>query len=122
MIKLLEKHNILSWLITIIIAAFIFYMSTINLKGPPGGYGWKTIVYHFTVFLIFTFFLLISIIKGSFKNKKLIILAIIIAVLYAISDEVHQIFVPGRYFSIVDILTNFSGVFLASFIYLMRKK
>lgn len=35
-------------------------------------------------------------------NKK-IYLAIIICVLYAISDEIHQIFVPGRQFKIIDI-------------------
>ena len=42
----------------------------------------------------------------------------IIAILYAISDEIHQIFVPTRFFAISDILTDSAGILFATLIYL----
>jgi len=44
-------------------------------------------------------------IKEFNVNKKLLIM-ILICVLYAISDEIHQIFVPGRSFMVTDILLD----------------
>jgi VanZ family protein len=52
------------------------------------------------------------------KRIKILPAATIIGVLYGISDEIHQLFVPGRYFSLQDILINSIGVILASTLYL----
>lgn len=121
MISWFEKHNKISWLIVILIAIFIFYVSSLSFETAPlGGFGWKTIAYHFLVFFFLGFFLLISIIKG--KKTNLFILPIIIAILYGISDEVHQLFVPNRAFTIPDILTNFAGILFAGLIYLLSVK
>lgn len=49
---------------------------------------------------------------GCFKNRNLLpilIFAILISSLYGISDEIHQHFVPGREFSILDIVANSIG-------------
>lgn len=51
-------------------------------------------------------------VKEYFK-KKHILYALIISVLYAISDEIHQLFVAGRYCSFVDVLIDASGAFCA---------
>jgi VanZ family protein len=119
MIKWFEKHNKISWMLTIIIAVIIFYVSSLSFKpGYPGGSAWKSIAYHFYAFLFLQAFLLISITKG--KNKNLIFLAIILAVLYGISDEIHQLFVPGRYCAISDMLTDSAGIFFATLIYSLR--
>lgn len=37
--------------------------------------------------------------------------------LYGLSDEIHQIFVPMRFFSIDDIISNFAGAFLGVLIW-----
>ena len=37
--------------------------------------------------------------------------------LYGVSDEIHQIFVPMRVFSIDDIFANFAGAFLGVLIW-----
>lgn len=120
MIFWFEKHNKLSWVITILIAIVIFYISSLSFKGAPlGGFGWKTIIYHFYAFFFLSAFLLISLIKGKPKKKKIIPIAIIIAILYGILDEIHQVFVSGRTFSILDILTNSAGILLVGYLYLM---
>ncbi|MDP3027351.1 MAG: VanZ family protein [Nanoarchaeota archaeon] len=118
MISWFERHNKLSGIITIFIAIVIFYISSLTF--PPGapGFGWETIAYHFYAFLFLEAFLLISITKG--KKKDLIFLAIMIAIVYAVSDEIHQLFVPGRACSFSDILTDSAGILFATLIYSLK--
>ena len=117
MISWFEKHNKISWIITILIAMVIFYLSSLSFKSAPlGGFGYKTIIYHFYAFFFFSLFLFISLIKG--KKKNLIFISIILAIFYAISDEIHQLFVLGRSCAISDILIDSIGVFLAGYLYL----
>jgi len=116
LIKFLEKYHLISWIITIIIASIIFYLSSKTF--PPGTSTTSnlSILYHFFAFFFLAAFLLISLIKGK-TNPSLFTIGIILAILYGISDEIHQYFVPGRHFSLFDILTNSTGILLASTIY-----
>lgn len=120
LISWFEKHNKISLIITIIISIIIFYISSITF--PPSEiktFDWKPIAYHFYAFLFLQLFLLIALTRG--KNRESIFLAIDLAILYAISDEIHQIFVPGRYFAILDILTDSAGILFASLIYILLR-
>ena len=120
MISWFEKHSKLSWIITIIIAIIIFYVSSLTFKpGIPGGFPWKPIAYHFYAFFFLAGFFLIALTKG--KNKESIFLVINLAILYAISDEVHQLFVPGRAFAFADILTDSAGILFAVLIYVLLR-
>ena len=49
-------------------------------------------------------------------NKK-IYLAIIICIIYAISDEIHQIFVPGRSCQITDICIDSFGSIVGIYLF-----
>ena len=114
-----EKHNKISWIITILIAIFIFYMSSLSFKGGPPGEGGvvvNSIIYHLLVYFALSLFFLVSLIKGRF-SKPFLLLVIIISIIYGISDEIHQLFVPGRYFTISDILTNSAGTLFAGLLY-----
>jgi len=50
------------------------------------------------------------------NHKKQITLAILFCIFYAITDEIHQIFVPGRSGEIIDVLIDslgsISGIYL----------
>ena len=46
------------------------------------------------------------------KNVKRIFIGLGIGVFYAASDEFHQIFIPDRTASFVDVLIDSSGVFV----------
>lgn len=51
------------------------------------------------------------------KNyRKKYYIAIIICIIYAISDEIHQIFIPGRSCQITDILIDSIGAITAIYI------
>lgn len=63
---------------------------------------------HFTEYFIL-YILLVNALKESFGYKKAAFMAISLVFLYACSDEVHQIFVPGREARIRDVLIDTSG-------------
>ncbi len=50
---------------------------------------------------------------GSFTRKYAAVFALIIGVLFAISDEIHQSFVSGRSSSVFDLIADSTGVALA---------
>ncbi|MBU2053202.1 MAG: VanZ family protein [Nanoarchaeota archaeon] len=120
MISFFEKHNKLSWAVTTIISIIIFTLSSIAFEG---GYGIATntnsIIYHFTAFFFLGAFLLISLLEGK-KSYSLLFLGIIIAIVYGITDEIHQFFVPGRYCSIFDASVDSIGVLFAGVIYFVK--
>jgi len=115
-----EKNNVISWIITFFGASLIFYISSIVVSLGGGG-NFLPQIYHFSAFFLLCFFLLISLHSGKWAKKKFIF-GLVIVVLYAISDEIHQLFVPGRFFSYLDILIDFIGIFFASAIYYKRLK
>ncbi len=114
-----EKHNSISWIITVFGAIAIFYMSSLTFEGATYTTNINSILYHFFAFFFFASFLYISSLKGK-KKYSILILALIISLLYAISDELHQFFVPGRDSSIKDIFIDSLGIMLASMIYVIR--
>lgn len=44
--------------------------------------------------------------------KKKFIVVLIIGMLYGISDEIHQLFVPFREFSVLDMIADAAGVII----------
>ena len=124
MIEWLEKNKKVALLLTILITIEIFHFSSISgIAGvETGGGNWIPRIYHFIVFFLFSFFLFVTI-KGNKKMKiNHLLIVLIISIIHAILDEIHQIFVPFRYPSISDVLTNSSGIFLSILIYLYIDK
>ena len=62
----------------------------------------------------------------AFNIKKKLSLSIIITSLYAISDEIHQIFIPSRTAAITDVLIDISGsiigILIINKVYNLSKK
>lgn len=73
---------------------------------------------HFTEYFILG--ILLSNLILSYNKKAYI--SIIICILYAISDEIHQIFVPGRSCQILDITIDSLGSILGIYLLLLIKK
>jgi VanZ family protein len=64
---------------------------------------------HFTIYLILGLFVGLLLKEYNLETKKIIIYGIIICMLYAISDEIHQLFVSGRSGEIKDVLIDTCG-------------
>ena len=74
---------------------------------------------HFTEYFI----LGILVINFITRYDKKIIIAILLCIIYATSDEIHQIFVPGRSCQITDIMIDSLGSIMGIYLYkLITKK
>ena len=70
---------------------------------------------HFSVFFVLSLSLFpLSRLYGLHRNYSFTFL---FSALYALSDEIHQIFVPGRAFELSDLFLDISGVLLALFLW-----
>ena len=122
MISLLEKNRWLAISLTTLIAIEIFCFSSIQGSTGTGGAIQFAKIYHFVAFFLFAFFLFMSI-KGNRKIKiSHVAITVTASILYAISDEIHQIFVPLRHASIGDVLTDTLGICFAMVIGLIINK
>src|SRR3989344_5886023 len=70
--------------------------------------------YALLYFLVFRAFFFFG--NNNLSLTQIMFLAIIISVLYAVSDEIHQLFVPTREGKIRDVLIDSLGILL-SFVY-----
>ena len=79
---------------------------------------------HFTIYFILGIALISFLREFSIPVKKLLLLAIFLAFLYACSDEVHQLFIPGRTGRVLDVFIDTLGASFGVFLYylLFRKK
>ena len=48
----------------------------------------------------------------SWLRERAILFSMLAAILYGLSDEIHQLYVPGRMFDILDILADSFGALL----------
>jgi VanZ family protein len=109
--------KIFLWTIVVLYASLIFFVSSIEGSeldtGPPG----IDKLLHLIEYLILSFLLYASFTKSSNKIKKgtIFLLSFSISALYGISDEIHQLFVPNRYFELLDILSDGLGSLIGAF-------
>ena len=54
---------------------------------------------------------------SDYTNKNVLILSILLCILYATTDEIHQIFINGRDGNIKDVLVDSIGIIIGCLIY-----
>ena len=118
MISWLEKNKKISIIFLTLIAIEIFVLSSISGVGGVNAGINLTSLYYFAVFFLFCFFSLISVFGKEKITKKKLIFVLIISLIYAALDELHQFFVPGRNANINDFLIDSSGIFTSAIIYM----
>jgi VanZ family protein len=121
-------YLISSWLLVAICMGIIFSLSAqngeesselsdsfvkdlLNLIGVNIDEGLLRIMAHCLEFMGLSV-LLFNAIYSTWKLKITFVLAFFGTVLYAVSDEFHQIFVPDRAFQISDIFVDSTGAFI----------
>ncbi len=95
--------------------AIIIASSRQDIQLPDLGL-WNTDkLLHLIAYFFYGIFLLIFI-NGNFKlsKGKTILIAIVVGLLFAASDEWHQSFVPGRTASIYDFIADAIGIALST--------
>lgn len=110
--KLRLKHRLLYWLPVFLFAGLIFYLSSIPVLGLPGVPEIELLpaVGHVVEYAILSFLLFRAVANAESPVLRMnaYVFAITFAVLFGITDELHQFFVPGRDCSGLDLF--FDGV------------
>ena len=101
------------WFLVFLWAGLIFFLS--HQTGLKSGLPerWDFFLAksaHFLEYAILTFLLIRAFQEHQLTRKKILILAIILAMGYAFSDEYHQSFILGRNTSLIDVLIDSSGI------------
>ena len=109
------------WTPVIIYMGFIYYLS--SLPNPIEQiipeqaliyFDFERFIYHIVEYGILSL-LFYRALKITVKNPQT--LAILITILYAITDEIHQFYVPGRFSNVFDIaIDSFGAVAMQSII------
>ena len=113
----MNKKFIIYWLPVILYALLIFYLSSlstplfkveqvISMKLPDT----TLIVLHIIEYLILSLLLYRAL--NNTKINNALTLTILITIIYGFTDEIHQLFVPGRLFSIFDLMANSFGAII----------
>jgi len=108
------------WVPVILYAGLIFTISSFPLPPPKVEIPFIDKFIHLVEYGILGF-LFYRALRASRLAKQVFILAIIFSILYALSDEIHQYFVPGREFDLWDIAADSLGAILVA-VYLKHSK
>jgi Predicted integral membrane protein len=77
---------------------------------------------HFFNFLVLGILVVNAKRRSGFKGLKWFIAALVFCILYAVSDEIHQLYVPGRGGQLQDVLIDSAGVLAGSTLYVITGK
>lgn len=101
------------WLPVFIWMGVIFYLSSVPAKDIPLLFPFQDVLTHFVIYAILAYFFSRAI-KNTYSGlalKNILYLTIIFGFSYGVSDEFHQLFVPGRSASGFDLFINSLGSF-----------
>lgn len=109
------------WTAVILYACLIFIGSSIPgtkiETGPPG----FDKILHLIEYLILSALLYNAIASGRVRGRterdrnRILLVSFLISALYGVSDEIHQLFVPNRFFELFDILVDMVGSLSGSY-------
>ncbi|UTR12116.1 VanZ family protein [Evansella sp. LMS18] len=77
---------------------------------------------HFFIYLILGVLVINAMRRSNITLKRSAVTALLICILYAISDEVHQIFIPGRSGEVSDVIIDTAGASVGIGMYLLTRK
>lgn len=113
-----RASRLAGWIPPIIYAAFIFYLSSLPGDTYIPSFFSADKVLHVCAYSILGYLVARALGSYGLSGKQLFIRAFVLCVLYGISDEVHQLFVPHRHASVMDVLADGIGSSLGIGIYL----
>lgn len=121
---IIRKKIIYSWLLVILWMGVIFYFSSLpDLKSTLSS-SWDLIfrkIAHISEYFVLTYFFIGAFLGHKIGKNNALILSVVLAIIYSISDEYHQTFIVGRSGKMEDVLIDSVGVFIMAVMYKMIK-
>ena len=101
-------------------ALCIFILSSIpSLKSPDLGVSFEDKIYHILEYIVFGILLQRGSVLSGGRSLKRILSISILGVCFGATDEIHQLFVPGRQCDPYDFLADAAGVLSGQALYLV---
>ncbi|MCU0645454.1 MAG: VanZ family protein [bacterium] len=109
----------IAWAIAIFVQSSLSYIQT-----PDLGFDFQDKLAHAAEYAILGVFLRRALVfqNNEFIQKYANQLTVALGGLYAVSDEIHQSFVPGRNADIGDVIADVTGIFLVVAFYFCLKQ
>ena len=109
-IKMNSSSPVFLWGPAVLYAALIFWLS--SLSHVPTGPENSDKVFHFFEYFLFAALLWRALRSRHFQKRKIqrALVVLLIGAAYAASDEIHQLFVPGRTSSVFDWIADVAGI------------
>lgn len=107
-----EKPFYFVYLPLIVYWIFLFIMTSIPVESIPKYFDTQDKLEHFIAYFILSIFLSLSLSlqnKSVFFKSNALMISAITVFFYASIDEIHQIFIPGRYCDFYDWLFDIAG-------------
>ena len=118
---------ILAWLPPVLWASLIFFFSSLPVNAPGALFNLFDFIFKKTLHVIEYAILAFLVFRALFQTfdhqnfTKYQATTFVICLTYAISDEFHQSFVPGRTATIRDVIIDTIGIGLALYLIKMLK-
>jgi VanZ family protein len=96
----------------------IFYASSIPASNIPPLFPFQDIAFHLFIYCLLAYFFSRAL-KNTYSGlipSRIIVFAIVFCIIYGITDEFHQAFVPGRTPSGLDVFIDGVGSFIGSMV------
>ncbi len=116
---MLKKEQLWAWSPVVFYAFVIFVLSAQPGKYIPELFPGADKLLHFLEYFPFGFLVLRAFVKGSNMafGREALLMSIFVIMLYSLSDETHQLFVPGRQFDLIDMFFDTAGASAGSYSY-----
>ncbi len=114
-----EMKKLKLWLPVIVWAGVIFGFSSLSIN-KEASFSWLDFIVKKTAHVVEYFILYWLLVRAWSEkmtkvNKKVFGFSLLVALLYALSDEWHQTFVPGREGTLRDVGFDTIGILLSQF-------
>lgn len=109
--KVFTRTRSMPWIFTVSWMALIFIGSRITFDDDPSPFTYSDKLAHFIEYGVLGFLLYMAHYATYPRQSvvKRIVLSTLFTFLYGVTDEIHQLFVPTREFSLYDLMADASG-------------
>lgn len=99
----------------IVLSIAIFLVSHSSISVPPP-FGFADKVYHVIVYAVYGLTLVLAARTFQLPPKKALRIAMVIGLVFAATDELHQSYIPGRSADVIDWLADAAGMGIAALV------
>ena len=98
-------------------AILLFYLSHLPSTNIPSfGIEFEDLIAHFCAYSVLGYCIAIALLRGA-SSQRLILIALLFGITYGVSDEIHQMFVPGRFPAVSDVVADAFGVAFGLYVF-----